>query len=128
MGKLTLADLKKLRDDKKKEMTRRDTDKDVTVIIGMGTCGIAAGAKETFDALISALDSSDVENVVVKQTGCMGFCAMEPTVEIQCPGMPDTIYNRVNTDVAKRLVNEHIVSKKLVSEYITDKPSTDIMQ
>lgn len=127
MGKLTLADLKKLRDDKKKEMTRRDTDKDVVVTIGMGTCGIAAGAKETFDALISALDASDVENVVVKQTGCMGFCAIEPTVEIQAPGMPDTIYNKVDTDIAKRLVQEHIVDKKLVSEYITDKPSTDIM-
>ena len=65
MGKLTLADLKKLRDEKKQEMSRRDTDKDTVITIGMGTCGIAAGAKETFDALITELDKSEVADVVV---------------------------------------------------------------
>ena len=127
MGKLTLTDLKKLRDTKKQEMQRRDTDKNTVITIGMGTCGIAAGAKETFDALIAELDKSDITDVVIKQTGCMGFCAIEPTVEIQSPGMPDTIYNNVDVSVAHQLVTQHIIAKRLVEEHITDKPSTDIM-
>ncbi len=127
MGKMTLADLKKMRDEKKKEIIRRDTDKSVTVIIGMGTCGIAAGAKETFDAIITELDKCDIADVVVKQTGCMGFCAVEPTVEVISPDMPDTVYNKVNAEVAAKIVNEHIIGKKLVSEHVFDKPSKDIM-
>ena len=127
MAKMSLADLKAMRDDKKKEIVRRDSGKSVTVIIGMGTCGIAAGAKETFDALIKELDASDIDDVVVKQTGCMGFCAVEPTVQVISPEMPDTLYNKVDAKVAVRLVQEHIVGKKLVSEHVFDKPSKDIM-
>ncbi len=127
MGKMTLADLKKMRDEKKKEIVRRDTDKSITIIIGMGTCGIAAGAKDTFDAMIAELDASDVGDVVVKQTGCMGFCAVEPTVEVISPEMPDTVYNKVSAEVAVRIVKEHILGKSLVSEHVFDKPSKDIM-
>ncbi len=127
MGKMTLADLKKMRDEKKKEIVRRDTDKSTTIIIGMGTCGIAAGAKETFDAIIAELDASEIGDVVVKQTGCMGFCAVEPTVEVISPEMPDTVYNKVSAEVAVRIVKEHILGKSLVSEHVFDKPSKDIM-
>jgi NADP-reducing hydrogenase subunit HndB len=127
MAKLTLADLKNLRDEKRKDMIRRDTDKDVEIIIGMGTCGIAAGAKETFDAFVEQLDKSDIENAVIKQTGCMGMCAIEPTVEIKAPGMPNTIYNKVDVDVAKQIVREHILNKQLVNDHVSDRPSVDIM-
>jgi len=127
MGKMTLADLKAMRDDKKKEIDRRETDKAVTVIIGMGTCGIAAGAKATFDAMIAELNNCDVVDVVVKQTGCMGFCAVEPTVQVIASGMPATIYNRVNAEVGVRIVKEHIVGGKLVSEHVYDNPSKDIL-
>jgi NADP-reducing hydrogenase subunit HndB len=128
MGKMTLADLKNMRDEKKKEIVRRDTDKSTTIIIGMGTCGIAAGAKETFDAIVAEIDANDIGgDVIIKQTGCMGFCANEPTVQVISPDMPDTIYNNIKSDVAVRLVKEHIIEKKLVSEYVFDKPSKDIM-
>lgn len=127
MAKLTLADLKKLRDEKSKEMNRRDTDKEISIIIGMGTCGIAAGAKEAFDSFVEALDTSDVQDAVIKQTGCMGFCAIEPTVEIRMPGMPDTIYNKVDAATAKLIVKEHIIGKQLVEDHVTDRPSVDII-
>lgn len=128
MGKMTLADLKKMRDEKKKDIVRRDTDKSTTIIIGMGTCGIAAGAKETFDAIVAEIDANEIgADVIIKQTGCMGFCANEPTVQVISPEMPDTIYNNVKADVAVRLVKEHVIEKKLVSEYVFDKPSKDIM-
>ncbi|MGM0442810.1 MAG: (2Fe-2S) ferredoxin domain-containing protein [Fibrobacterota bacterium] len=127
MAKLTLDDLKKMRDEKRKEINRRDTDKNVKIIIGMGTCGIAAGAKETFDAFVKAIDESSLEDVVIKQTGCMGFCANEPTVEVVMPDMPDTIYNNVDEKVAAQIVQDHIVNKKMVSEHVFDKPSVDIV-
>jgi len=127
MSKLTLADLKKIRDEKNKEMNRRDTDKDIQIVVGMGTCGIAAGAKDAFSAFIDELDKSNVSDVMVKQTGCMGFCSVEPTVRVITPEMPDTIYNRVSADVARRIVKEHIVGKKLLDEHVTDSPSRDIL-
>lgn len=127
MGKLSLDDLKNLRDEKRKEMNRRDTEKDVQIIIGMGTCGIAAGAKDAFAAFVEELDQSNIGDVLVKQTGCMGFCANEPTVKIVCPGMPDTIYNRVSPEIARKIVKEHICDKKLVNDHISDQPSRDIL-
>ncbi len=128
MGKLSLEDLKKLRDEKKKTMEGRDTDKDVKIIIGMGTCGIAAGAKETFDSFVDELGKKDTDAAIIKQTGCMGLCYSEPTVEVQVPGMPSVVYGGVDAATAKKIVNEHIVEHKLVDDHIYDKPSTDILK
>lgn len=127
MAKLTLTDLKRMRDEKNKEMNRRDSDKEIQVIVGMGTCGIAAGAKETFAAFVDELDKSNVGDVTVKQTGCMGYCSVEPTVKVLAPNMPDTIYNKVSADVARKIVKEHIINRKLVDEHVFDNPSRDIL-
>lgn len=129
MAKLNLDDLRKLRDAKKGEMQKRETEgKDVEIIIGMGTCGIAAGAKDALDAFIDELDKKGISNVIVKQTGCMGFCANEPTVEVRVPQMTATIYGNVDAAVARRIVNDHIVNKKLVGDHVFDKPSVDIIK
>jgi len=129
MGKMTLEDLRKLREDKKSDMERRSAEgKDIEIIIGMGTCGIAAGAKDSLDAFLSALEGSGLKNVLVKQTGCMGLCYVEPTVEVKVPGMPDTIYGKVDPAVARRIVEEHIVGKTLVNNHIFDKPAADIIR
>lgn len=128
MAKLTLADLKKLRAEKQREMDKRDPDnKDAEIIVGMGTCGIAAGAKDTFNAIIDELDARGISHVLVRQTGCMGSCHSEPTVEVVAPGMPAVIYGKVDIDTGKRIVGEHIEGKHLIDNHIYDKPSTDIM-
>lgn len=129
MGKMTLEELRNLRDSAKKEINRRDSEgKDIHIIIGMGTCGIASGAKETFTSFLKELESNNIANAVVKQTGCMGLCYVEPTVEIKVPGMPDTIYGKVDTEVAAQIVKDHIVNKKLVNNHIQDKPAADIIK
>ena len=93
MAKLTLADLRKMREEKQKAMEMRDaSNKDVQVIVGMGTCGIAAGAKDTFTALVNSINEKGLTNVLIRQTGCMGLCHSEPTVEVVVPGMPTVIY------------------------------------
>jgi len=129
MAKMTLESLRALREGKKAEIDRRETDgKDVHIIIGMGTCGIAAGAKQVLEAFIDEVSAKKIENVTVKQTGCMGLCYVEPTVEVKVPGMPDTIYGKVDADVARKILKDHVVGKKLVSDHIFDRPSTDILK
>ena len=129
MAKLTLEDLRRLRGEKQKAMEMRDaSNKDVQVIVGMGTCGIAAGAKETFTALVNTLTEKNLTNVLVRQTGCMGLCHSEPTVEVVAPGMPTVIYGNVDAATAKEIVEKHIVGKQLIDNKICDKPSIDIIK
>ncbi|MFP4362709.1 MAG: (2Fe-2S) ferredoxin domain-containing protein [Spirochaetia bacterium] len=129
MAKMTLADLKKLREEKKKEMNKRETEgKDIQIIVGGGTCGIAAGSKETLNSILEELDTENIENATVKQSGCMGLCYVEPTVEVKVPGMPDTIYGNVDKNVAREIVHKHIMNKELVNNHIFDKPAQDIVK
>ena len=129
MAKMSLDDLRKLRDEKKTDLRKRDSDgKEVQIIVGMGTCGIAAGAKQTLDAFLAGLDENKlVDSCLVRQTGCMGLCHSEPTVEIIAPGMPPVIYGKVNGDVAKQIIQKHIIGKELLGEHILDRPAVDIL-
>jgi len=129
MAKLTLDDLRKMRSEKQKAMEMRDnSNKDVQVIVGMGTCGIAAGAKETFTTLIEALNEKALTNVMVRQTGCMGLCHSEPTVEVVVPGMPSVIYGNVDAAMAREIVEKHIIGKSLIDAKICERPSVDIVK
>jgi len=129
MAKMTLEELRKLRDTTKAEINRREVEgKEIHVIVGMGTCGIAAGAKETMDAFLKALEEKKlVDSVILRQTGCMGLCYGEPTVEVVAPGMPAVIYGRVDGDVAKKIVDEHLVGRRLLENQILDRPAVDII-
>jgi len=129
MAKMTLEELRSLREAKKIEMTQRDSNgKSAQIIIGMGTCGIAAGAKEAFDAFLDELGSHEITNTKITQTGCMGLCFSEPTVEVVVPDMPRVIYGNVDGTVARRIVREHLIGKALVSDHIFDKPAADIIK
>jgi NADP-reducing hydrogenase subunit HndB len=127
---MTLDELRKLRETKKTDIQRREAEgKEIQVIVGMGTCGIAAGAKVTLDAFINALDDNKlVDQVIVRQTGCMGLCHSEPTVEVISPGMPDVIYGRVDASVAKEIVQKHILGHELLDNHILNKPAADILK
>jgi len=129
MAKLTLDDLRKMRGEKQKAMELRDSsNKDIQVIVGMGTCGIAAGAKDTFSALIDTLSEKGLTNVLIRQTGCMGMCHSEPTVEVIAPDMPAVIYGHVDATTAKEIVEKHIVGKSLIEGKILERPSLDIVK
>ncbi len=129
MAKLTLSDLKTLRDERKQAMVPRESDgKDSQIIIGMGTCGIAAGAKLAFDACLDEIAKQKISTVTVTQTGCMGLCYSEPTVEVQTPGIPSIIYGNVTPEVARAIITEHIINKKLINDHIFDKPATDLVR
>jgi NADP-reducing hydrogenase subunit HndB len=127
---MTLEELRKLRESKKTDLQRRDAEgKEIQVIVGMGTCGIAAGAKGTLDAFINVLDEKKlVDKVLVRQTGCMGLCHSEPTVEVISPGMPNVIYGNVNVEVAREIVQKHILGHELLDNHILNRPAVDIMK
>ncbi len=130
MAKMSLEELRRLRGEKQQEMKKRDTDgKSIQIIVGMGTCGIAAGAKATLEAFIETLDEKGLAgDVIIRQTGCMGLCSNEPTVEVVVPDMPTVIYGRVDADVAKTIVEKHLIHKELLDKHILDRPSTDIIK
>jgi NADP-reducing hydrogenase subunit HndB len=129
MGKMTLEQLRKLREEQKKDLSRREVGgKDIQITIGMGTCGIAAGAKQTFDEIVKQVEAHGLgAQVLIRQTGCMGLCYVEPTVEIVMPGMPTVIYAKMTSDVAVDLVAKHLVGHKLLNNHILDRPAVDIV-
>jgi len=129
MAKMTLEELRKLRDNTQTDLRRREAEgKEIQVIVGMGTCGIAAGAKTTLDSFLKTLDENKlVDSVLVRQTGCMGLCHSEPTVEVIQPGMPTVIYGKVDSQLAKDIVTKHILGKQLLDNCILDRPAADII-
>ena len=123
MAKLTLEGLRELREQVKKTLQRRDPEgKGIQVIVGMGTCGIAAGGKDTFKAFLDVVEAKNLDSqVIVRQSGCMGRCADEPTVEVVVPGMETVMYGKVTPAVAKDIVQTHLIEKKLLDNLIVDR-------
>lgn len=123
MAKMTLDDLRKLRSQVQSDLKRRDSEgKSIQVIVGMGTCGIASGAKIILDKFITLLNEKGIaENAIIRQTGCMGHCENEPTVEIIVPDMPKVFYGNVKENAVEKIVNEHIINKKPVEDLIIAK-------
>lgn len=123
MAKLTLEGLRELREQVKKTLQRRDPEgKGIQVIVGMGTCGIAAGGKDTFKAFLDEVEAKNLDSqIIVRQSGCMGRCADEPTVEVVVPGMETVMYGKVTPAVAKDIVQTHLIEKKLLDNLIVDR-------
>jgi len=129
MAKMTLDELRKLRDNTKTDLKRREIEgKEIQIIVGMGTCGIAAGAKATLSAFLMALDENKLtESVLIRQTGCMGLCHSEPTAEVIVPGMPAVIYGSVDDEVAREIISKHVIGRQLLDKLILDRPAADFV-
>ncbi|MGH4038461.1 MAG: (2Fe-2S) ferredoxin domain-containing protein [Sphaerochaeta sp.] len=128
MAKMTLDQLRKLRESKQDDIKRRATEgKEGQIIIGMGTCGIAAGAKVVLDEFLDQFEKRGITNISVTQTGCMGLCSVEPTLEVIMPNMPNIIYGNVDKATVEKIVEDHIINKKLVNDHVIDRPASDIV-
>src|SRR6056297_443128 len=113
----TLEELKKLRDESKKNMEMRDTDKKTRIVVGMATCGISAGARPVLQTLVEEVDEKNLSDVQIVQTGCIGICRYEPIIEVYKPGEEKVTYIFVDSRKAKRIIDEHIIKGKVVNEY-----------
>lgn len=115
----TFDDLKKLRDDNAAAFSSPDAD--IRIIVGMATCGIAAGAGDVFDSIAGEIMKLGLENVTVVRAGCMGACHSEPTVEVVIPGKESVLYGNVDSARAKVIINNHIVRGDVVNDLVLEK-------
>ncbi|HEY3314575.1 MAG TPA: (2Fe-2S) ferredoxin domain-containing protein [Bacillota bacterium] len=114
----SLKDLDRIRG-KALEMTRvRQGQGLVKLVVGMGTCGIAAGARDVMAAILDELQKRNLTAVTVSQTGCVGLCDREPLVDVIKSGEPRVTYGRVTPEVARRIVAEHIVNDQILGEWV----------
>ena len=89
----------------------------IRILVGMATCGIAAGARPVLTAFIDELEKRGITNVQVTQTGCIGICQFEPVVEVVTPGKDKVTYVKMTPEMAVRVVNDHIVNGNVVQEF-----------
>lgn len=114
----SLEDLKKLRDQALKNMEMRYQVGGTRIQIGMGTCGIAAGARPVLNKFVDEIAKQNIKNVVIAQVGCMGECAFEPTVEILDEDGTQSVYARVNERMVHEIIEEHILGGKRIQRYL----------
>ena len=96
---------------------RKDREDGVRVVVGMATCGIAAGARPVMTSFLEEISKRNLNNVAVEQTGCIGLCRLEPIVEVFAPGQEKVTYVKMTPDKVARVVAEHIVNGQPVAEY-----------
>jgi len=114
----SLAELAELREKLKADVNlRRDSTDDIRVLVGMATCGIAAGARAVLTAFVEEVNKRQIKDVMVTQTGCIGLCKLEPIVEVVFPGQEKVTYVNMTAEKAQRVVTEHLVNEHPVAEY-----------
>lgn len=117
----SLDELMKIKEKAVKDIHMRDTEKKGKIVVAMGTCGIAAGAKETLQAVVNELEKNGIDDVSVVQSGCMGLCDVEPTVEVIMEGSDPIIYGHVSPEQVTRIVDQHVKNGKVVSDLLVRK-------
>jgi NADP-reducing hydrogenase subunit HndB len=118
----SLEELRNLRQQVQQELSTR-TETGTTIIIGMGTCGIAAGARETMHAVLEELKSRDIQ-AHVTTVGCIGMCAREPLVDIEQAGQPRVTYGNITADRVPQLIEEHLIQGRVVEEWAVGRLKT----
>lgn len=113
-----LAELQALRDKMKNNMgIRADDSGNIRVVVGMATCGIAAGARPVLQAFTEEVAKRGLQNVTIAQTGCIGICQYEPVVEITEPGKEKVTYVKMTAEKAAQVVANHLVNGNVMQEY-----------
>ena len=114
----SLAELKAIKDRMKDKIVLREGTGEIRVGVGMATCGIAAGARPVLNAFVEEVSKAGLaEKVTVSQTGCIGYCQLEPIVEISEAGKEKVTYIHMTAEKAKAVVEKHLMGGKVVAEY-----------
>ncbi len=116
----SLEDLKALREKLQADIKVRENS-GTKIIVGMGTCGIAAGAREVMAAILDELAVRKLKNVQVQQTGCIGMCEKEVLVDVVRPGEPRITYGRVKPIDVKRIIAEHVINGRIIEDLVVGK-------
>lgn len=114
----SLAELRAIKEKMKDKVVIREGGEEVRVVVGMATCGIAAGARPVLNTLVQEVEALGLAGkVTVSQTGCIGICQFEPVVEVFESGKEKVTYVKVDAEKAKKIAKEHLKDGKVVAEY-----------
>ena len=113
----SLAELEAIRNKTAGAVNLRKDDHAIRVVVGMATCGIAAGARPVMNAFMEEAAKRNLSHVAVTQTGCIGICRLEPIVEVYVPGEEKVTYVKMDANKAKEVVAEHLVNGRIVTKY-----------
>jgi len=114
----SLDDLKKIKEEAMAKRKLTETSGATQVIVGMGTCGIAAGARETMKAVLDFIEENNLPNIIVTQTGCIGLCEQEPIVQVVSGEKQKVTYGKVSKEIVQKIMQEHVVGGCVVEEYV----------
>ena len=117
MVRLSIADLQNVRDENKSTFTLRKGDYKAKIVVHMGTCGIAAGARNVMTTLMNELALSKKDDALVKTTGCGGLCSREPMAVIELKDQTPVIYGDLNEEKMKEIFREHVIGGNPVEKY-----------
>ena len=114
----SIEELKAIREKMKKQMDLRNANEnDIRVVVGMATCGIAAGARPVMTAFLDEIEKRGLTNITVSQTGCIGVCRLEPIVEVFVPGQEKVTYVKMKPEMVPTIVEQHLVNHNVVTDY-----------
>lgn len=117
----SIADIMAIRDAMQSQIILRDNaeaDKEIHIIVAMGTCGISAGARLVFNAFVDEVETRELKGVRVTRTGCLGHCADEPMAEVRVPGKDAVTYVNLDAQKAVEIIDKHIVGGNVCEEYL----------
>jgi NADP-reducing hydrogenase subunit HndB len=114
----SLDDLKRIREEALEKRKAKATSGAAQVIVGMGTCGIAAGARDTMKSILDLIEKDNLPGIIVTQTGCIGLCEREPIVQVIVGENAKVTYGKVTPEVAKRIMHDHVLGGKVVEDHV----------
>ena len=117
MAKLTIDDLKKIKEETAKSTSVRDGDANIKITVHMGTCGIAAGAREVMNALMEELAEADRQDIRVVTSGCMGMCSSEPNVTIESTEAEPIVYQKMDSNKMRQVFKRHVLLGEIQSGF-----------
>ncbi|OGO79483.1 MAG: NADP oxidoreductase [Clostridiales bacterium GWB2_37_7] len=120
----SLDELKALRDKYKGNVDMRSNlgdENKIRIAVGMATCGIASGSRETINAIVEEVKALGLTNVSVVQTGCLGYCYAEPVVEVSMPGKEPLLYGSINASKAKEIVHKHLKKGEAIGDWVIER-------
>ena len=114
----SLEELKRVREEALQKKQLKAADGNIQVIVAMGTCGIAAGARDTMKSVLTFIETEKVSGVTVSQTGCIGLCEQEPILQVMLGDQPRVMYGKVNAQVVQKIMRQHVQNGQPVKENI----------
>jgi NADP-reducing hydrogenase subunit HndB len=121
MAKLKIEDLKKIKERVQAENALREGDRRVKITVHMGTCGIAAGAREVMNTLMSEIEEAGVSDVIVTTSGCMGLCSREPEITVEILGEDPIIYEYMNANKMRQIFRRHVLENEVQTPFVLAK-------